>query len=82
MAKYKSQLPRPSSSVAAMQVVGETKDLRPKKLHQHKQEDDKDKDDAFLITFNIEKTPKQAGPAKLVLSKELTCSSIESGGQA
>ena len=58
MSKYKSQLPMPASKIKPIHVQVESKNLKTKKQNHHKDEEDKNKDDAFLITFNIEKEQK------------------------
>ena len=80
MSKYKSQLPMPASKIKPIQVQVESKNLKTKKQNHHKDEEDKNKDDAFLITFNIEKEQKQSSPAKQIIDKGLIQSSSESIG--
>ena len=48
----------PASKIKPIHVQVESKNLKTKKQNHHKDEEDKNKDDAFLITFNIEKEQK------------------------
>ena len=48
----------PASKLKSIQVQGESKHLKNKKQNHLKDEEDQNNDDAFLITFNIEKEQK------------------------
>ena len=70
----------PASKIKPIQVQVESKNLKSKKQNHLKDEEEKNKDDAFLITFNIEKEQKQSSPAKQIIDNELIHSSPESIG--